>query len=75
VTAEDFECAWKRALDPVAGNTNIGRSLYDVKGARAFQQGELSDPDQVGVRALGELTLAVELEGPAGYFLYLLAHH
>jgi ABC-type oligopeptide transport system substrate-binding subunit/DNA-binding SARP family transcriptional activator/predicted Ser/Thr protein kinase len=75
VTAADFEYAWKRTLDPVTGFTNIGRSLYDVKGARAFQQGELSDPDQVGVRALDDVTLAVELEGPTGYFLYLLTHH
>jgi oligopeptide transport system substrate-binding protein len=29
----------------------------------------------VGVRALDELTLVVELEGPTGYFPHLLAHH
>jgi oligopeptide transport system substrate-binding protein len=29
----------------------------------------------VGVRALDELTLTVELEGPMGYFLHLLAHY
>ena len=73
VTAGDVEYAWKRVLNPATGTRNAS-SLYDVKGARAFHQGEVSDPDQVGVRALDELTLAVELEGPTGYFLQLLAY-
>jgi ABC-type oligopeptide transport system substrate-binding subunit len=48
--------------------------LDDVKGAKAFHQGDVSDPDSVGVKALDEVTLAVELEGPTGYFLHLLAN-
>jgi len=74
VTAGDFEYAWKRVLNPATGTRNAS-SLYDVKGARAFHQSEVSDPDQVGVRALDELTLSVELEGPTGYFPQLLAHN
>ena len=73
VTAGDFEYAWKRVLGDHTTFT-IPRLLYDVKGARAFHQGEVSDPDSVGVRALDEITLAVELEGPTGYFLHLLAN-
>jgi len=73
VTAADFEYAWKRVLDPAIGAPYPGM-LYDVKGARAFHQGEVSDPDSVGVRALDEVTLVVELEGPTGYFLQLMAH-
>jgi ABC-type oligopeptide transport system substrate-binding subunit/class 3 adenylate cyclase len=72
VTAGDFEYAWKRILDPATGSVNASL-LYDVKGARAFHQGEISDPDHVGVRALDEVTLVVELEGPTGYALQLLA--
>jgi oligopeptide transport system substrate-binding protein len=34
----------------------------------------VSDPDIVAVRALDEVTLAVELEAPTGYFLHLLAN-
>jgi len=71
VTAGDFEYAWKRVLDP-ATSPRWAEVLYDVKGARAFRQGELSDPDRVGVRALDEVTLVVELERPTGYFLHLL---
>jgi oligopeptide transport system substrate-binding protein len=73
VTAGDFEYAWRRALDPVTGSP-VASLLYDIKGARPFHQGEVSDPDSVRVQALDDLTLVVELEGPAGYFLHLLTH-
>jgi ABC-type oligopeptide transport system substrate-binding subunit/class 3 adenylate cyclase/ribosomal protein L40E len=72
VTAGDFEYAWKRVLDPAIGSPNA-ELLYDIKGARAFHRGEVADPDRVAVRALDEFTLLVELEGPTGYFLQLLA--
>ena len=73
VTAGDFEYAWKRVLDPVTGSRNASL-LYDVKGARAFHQGRMSDPDQVGVQALNAVTLAVELKDPTGHFPHLIAH-
>jgi ABC-type oligopeptide transport system substrate-binding subunit/DNA-binding SARP family transcriptional activator len=74
VTAGDFEYAWKRALTPATGSPGAS-VLYDIKGARAFHQGQLSDPDQVGVRAPDRATLVVELEAPTGYFLQLLAYN
>ncbi|MCP4538990.1 MAG: peptide ABC transporter substrate-binding protein [Chloroflexi bacterium] len=73
VTAGDFEFAWKRVLDPVLG-MGLASVLDDIKGAKAFRLGKVSDPDSVGVKALDEVTLAVELEGPTGYFLHLLAN-
>ena len=73
LTAGDFEYAWKRVLGDHTTFT-IPRLLYDVKGAGAFHQGDVSDSDSVGVKALDEFTLAVELEGPTGYFLHLLAN-
>ncbi|NIV32084.1 MAG: tetratricopeptide repeat protein, partial [Anaerolineae bacterium] len=74
VTAEDFAYAWRRALDPVTGSRNA-HLLYDVKGARAFHRGQVSDPNRVGVRPLDAVTLAVELEQPTGHFLQLLTHY
>jgi oligopeptide transport system substrate-binding protein len=71
VTAADFEYAWKRVLDPATESPNAS-VLYDVKGARGFHQGEVSDPDSVRVWARDEATLGVELEGPTGYFLHVL---
>jgi ABC-type oligopeptide transport system substrate-binding subunit/class 3 adenylate cyclase len=73
VTAGDFEYAWKRVLNPVLGMP-LASLLDDIKGARAFRQSEVSDPDSVGVKALDEVTLVVDLEGPTGYFLHLLAN-
>jgi oligopeptide transport system substrate-binding protein len=72
LTAADFQFSWKRQLDPATGNT-MASFLYDIKGARAFHQGEISDPDGVGVRALDSLTLEVELEEPTSYFPLLIA--
>ncbi len=72
LTAADFEYAWKRLLHPATGSPAAAK-LFDVKAARAFHHGEVSDPDYVGVRAADEHTLIVELEGPTGYFLQLLA--
>ncbi len=73
VTAGDFEYAWKRVLGD-RSTYSIPRLLYDVVGARAFHKGEVSNPNTVGVKALDDVTLAIELEGPTGYFLHLLAN-
>jgi oligopeptide transport system substrate-binding protein len=73
VTAGDFEYAWKRFLDPATGTPDADL-LYDVKGAKPFHQGKVSNPDTVGVQALNDLTLVVELEEPTGYFLSLLTY-
>jgi ABC-type oligopeptide transport system substrate-binding subunit/DNA-binding SARP family transcriptional activator len=74
VTARDFEYAWKRVLTPAIGSPSASL-MYDIKGARAFHQGQLSDPEQVGVRAHDQRTLVVELEEPTGYFLQLLTYN
>ena len=71
VTAHDFEYAWKRVLDP--SSAKVAGILYDIKGARAFHEGLSPNVDALGVRALDDLTLSVELEGPTGYLLHLLA--
>jgi len=72
VTSGDFEYSWKRALAPGTGLSPD--YLYDIKGSRAFHQGDLSDPDLIGIRSLDERTLQVELEQPASYFLHLLTN-
>ena len=73
VIAEDFAYAWRRVLDPAAGSPAAGL-LYDIKGARAFHQGKVSDPGEVRVQALNEHALVVELNEPTSYFLQLLTY-
>jgi len=72
VTARDFEYAWKRALDPATGSLTAA-FLYDLQGGRAYHRARGGRED-VGVRALDDLTLLVELERPVGHFLHLLTH-
>jgi len=72
VTAHDFEFAWKRVLDPACRSANAGM-LSSIRGAQAFNLEDLSSAEELGVRALDDFRLAVELEEPAGYFLHMLA--
>jgi oligopeptide transport system substrate-binding protein len=73
VTADDFVYSWIRSLDPATeGPPGKVRSLYDIKNARAYNEGKLSDPNQLGVQASDKLTLEVILERAASYFLHLL---
>ena len=73
VTADDFAYSWRRVLDPATGSRNADL-LYDIKGARAFNEGRVSAVDGLGVRALDDRTLTVELEAPTGYLLPLLSY-
>ena len=71
VTAGDFEYAWKRVLDPSL-ETFAKDFFLDIKGAQDYANGKGTASD-VGLHAVDDLTLLVELEHPTGYFLQLLA--
>ncbi len=72
--AEDFRQSWLRILDP--GAAAEYSFLFDViEGVAEYRSGELSDPNQVGIRTLGDKVLEVELAEPADHFLKVLAHH
>jgi ABC-type oligopeptide transport system substrate-binding subunit/predicted Ser/Thr protein kinase len=72
VTAGDFEFAWRRILDPQMGSP-WREMLHVLRGGRTFDPCVDPPADSLGVRAVDDLTLSVELEHPAGYFLYMLA--
>jgi oligopeptide transport system substrate-binding protein len=72
VTAQDFEYAWKRALDPVTKSA-YSYIMYAIKGAEDFNTGKNTDPNSVGVKALDAKTLEVTLGAPAPYFVGLTA--
>ena len=73
VTAADFVYSWRRALLPALGN-NYAYMLFYLKNAERFHKGEITDFSPVGVKALDNLTLEVELENPTPFFLQLLTH-
>ncbi|MFC4077557.1 peptide ABC transporter substrate-binding protein [Salinithrix halophila] len=71
VRAQDFEYAWKRALDPKI-QSEYAYILYPLLNAEKYNKGEVG-ADEVGVKALNDHTLQVRLEKPIPYFLSLTA--
>lgn len=71
--AHDFEFGLKRILDP---NTlaEYAAILYPLRNAQAVNNGEM-DPQELGVRAIDDLTLEIQLEHPAPYLPQLLKHY
>jgi len=74
VTAQDFVFSYKRILTPVFGSQHVDR-LFVMKGAKDYFKEKITDFDQVGVKALDDHTLRIELVGPIPYFLSLLQHY
>ncbi len=74
LTAHDFEYTFKRFLDPNEGNV-FAFLFYDIKNGRAFSQGDIKNRDLVGVRAVDDLTLEIEAEGPCPYLPYIMAYN
>jgi oligopeptide transport system substrate-binding protein len=69
VTAHDFVFAWRRVLDPKTAS-EYAYIMYDIKNAEEVNQGKLP-VDQLGVKALDDHTLQVELKNPVPYFISL----
>jgi len=72
VTAADFEYSFKRFIDPKTGSAFV-ETLYGVVNAEAFNKGEITDSNQVGIKALDEYTLEITLVEPIPFFLTVLA--
>ncbi|MBM7564560.1 peptide ABC transporter substrate-binding protein [Paenibacillus sacheonensis] len=79
VKAGDFEYSWKRTLDPKLNPpAPYAYQLYYIKNAQNYNieqdnPDHISDPSQVGVKALDDKTLEVQLENPTPYFLNIAA--
>ncbi|TDM13338.1 peptide ABC transporter substrate-binding protein [Macrococcus bovicus] len=71
VTAKDFEFAWKRTLDPKTAS-EYAYAMYDLKNAEAVNSGKMK-PDELGVKAIDDHTLEIQLESNVPYFKELLA--
>ncbi len=72
VTAQDFEYSWKKILSSQFV-TPFGYVFYPIKNAKSAKE-SLCSIDDVGVKALNDLTLLVDLEHPTPEFLELTAH-
>ncbi|WP_103108208.1 peptide ABC transporter substrate-binding protein [Brevibacillus reuszeri] len=70
VTAQDFEFAFKRILDPNNAFPSAFLAYY-IAGAEEFNNGK-GNADGVKVKAVDDKTLEVQLKAPAGFFLHIL---
>ncbi|MFJ8064090.1 peptide ABC transporter substrate-binding protein [Psychrobacillus sp. NPDC096426] len=73
VTANDFEFAWKRAMNPDSAS-EYGPYMMSgvIKNATEISEGTV-EYTELGVKALDEKTLEVTLEKPTAYFLSLMS--
>ncbi len=67
VTAQDFEYSWKRLLNPATG-AEYAYFLYDLVNGYEYNAGRVTDPALVGVTAVNDTTLRVQLKKPIVYF-------
>ena len=74
LTASDFVWSWKRILTPSLGS-QYPDMLYYVTGAPEFHQGLTDDFSSVGVTAVNDTELRVELTNATPFFIKLLSHY
>lgn len=71
LTAYDFEYSWLRILNPENASKCVS-DLWIIKNAEAYYNGECS-VEEVGVKAVDEKTLVVELDALTPWFTSLIA--
>lgn len=72
VTAQDFEYAWKRMIDPATAS-QAAPLTYVIEGAESFNSGK-GKAEDVKIKAVDEKTLEVTLINPASYLPHMLAN-
>lgn len=74
VTAQDFIDAAKYVLD-VDNESSMSNIMYDViKNAKPYFNKEITDFNEVGIKAVDKYTLEYNLEVPTPYFLRMLSY-
>lgn len=72
ITARDFVYSLRRGLSPVLAARSAYLAYY-VKGAQAYNEGK-GRPEDVGIQALDDYTLRIELTQPVPFLSGLVAH-
>jgi oligopeptide transport system substrate-binding protein len=73
ITAHDFAYSLRRLFDPATA-APTAYQLYCIENAEAINTGKLR-PGQLGVRALDDFTLHLQLRSPTPYFLPLITQY
>jgi ABC-type oligopeptide transport system substrate-binding subunit len=77
VTAEDFEWSWKRTISPDLA-ADYAYQFFGIVGAAEYNSCKKACDamrDKVGVKAVDDRTLRVELTSPQPWFVQQVAHH
>lgn len=72
ITSRDVVASWLRVLDPATASEYVGQLFY-IKNAEAYYRRSLSNRNELGIQALDDFTLRVELQNPTPFFLDLCA--
>lgn len=78
-TAHDFEYTYRKMADPTTGSTNafLFDGVIENFKESLYNDGENEEynklPEDIGVKALDDLTLEIKLVKPYSYFLQLLS--
>jgi oligopeptide transport system substrate-binding protein len=70
ITAQDVVYSWLRVLNPDTAAEYAGQLFY-VKNGEDYNSDRIKDPNLVGVHALDDRTVRVELNSPTAFFLDL----
>jgi len=73
VTADTFIYSWQRLLKPETKGA-YASILFDIKGAEDINLNG-ADPSTLGVRAVDDWTLEVDMVGPRGMFPTIVAYY
>ena len=68
IVANDFVFAFKRVLNPKTA-AQFSEMLFPIKNAEKYYAGKVG-ADALGVKAIDDKTLEIELEHPTAYFKY-----
>lgn len=74
LTATDFVRSYQRILTPSLA-AEYAYKLHHVVGAEAFNKGELQDFSKVGIRALNDHTLEIQLKNPTPFLIEAMKHY
>lgn len=72
ITTRDVVYSWFRVLEPATAAEYVGNLFY-IKGAEDYSLGKIKNRDEVGIKALDDFTLRVDLLNPTPFFLDLCA--
>lgn len=73
LTAQHFIDSWERLLNPKTG-AEYASFLFPIKNARAYNSGQISDFNQVGVKIGTKGELLIHLGKGLSYLPYLFTH-